>query len=88
MDDSAFAQEWAKTRQQGFGRFVVSHGVGWGISVAVGVLVTEWLDDGSFSLTRSLCGLAAFVAIGCIVAPLVWHKREDRYRRFVERSEP
>lgn len=88
MEDSAFAQEWAKTRQQGFGRFVVGHGVGWGISVTVAVLVGEWFDGVSFSPTRSLCGLAAFVAIGCIVAPLVWHKREDRYRYFIERSEP
>jgi hypothetical protein len=86
MDDSKFARAWEKTRSRGFARFVVTQGASWGISFAVAVLFGEWLNDVAFNPLRSLGILAAFIAVGCIVAPLAWHKREDRYKYFIERA--
>ena len=86
MHDSKFAKEWEKTRSRGFARFVVTQGASLGVSFTVAVLVGEWLNDVAFNPLRSLGILAAFIAVGCIVAPLIWHQREGRYRYFLERS--
>lgn len=86
MDDSRFAKEWEKTRSRGFARFVMTQGASWGAYFAFAVLFGEWLNNAAFNPLRSLGVLAAFIAVGCIVAPLVWHKREDRYRYFPESS--
>ena len=86
MDDSKFAKMWEQTRSRGFARFVVTQGASWGVSITVAVLFGEWLRGGALDPLRVLAVLAACIAIGCVFAPFAWHKREDRYRYFLERS--
>ena len=78
MDDSEFAKGWERTRGRGFVRFVMTRGASWGGSLAVFVLVGEWLNGGAFDPLRIVAVLAACTAIGCVFAPLAWHQCEDR----------
>ena len=86
MDDSQFAKEWEQTRSRGFARFVVNQGATWGVSVALVVSFGEWSANGTVDLLHGLAVLAACIAIGCVFAPLTWHKREARYKYFLEHA--
>ena len=83
--EAKFAKEWEETRRRGFGWFVADHGTNWGIGLATFVLVGEWLDGGAFDLLRILAVLAGCIAVGCVIAPLRWYKREGRYKYLIER---
>ena len=81
-----FVKEWEQTRNRGFARFVVTQGATWGVSVAVVVLFGEWTKNGTVDPLHGLAVLAACIAVGCVFAPLSWHKRESRYKSFLEHS--
>ena len=81
-----FVKEWEQTRNCGFRRFVVTQGATWGVSVAVVVLLGEWTKNGTVDPLHGLAVLAACIAVGCVFAPLSWHKRESGYKSFLEHS--
>ena len=62
-------------------------GAVWGLclAVAIAVPIVDYLHQ--FDRLHMFAALVGCLAAGCFAASLIWDKREDRYRRVIERTE-
>jgi hypothetical protein len=86
MTDEKFLKTWEAARQRGFRRFVLVEGAMSGACVAAAYLTWTWLDDHALDPRRAAGAFLVFIMFGWVFSPIVWWKREDRYKRALERG--
>lgn len=86
MTDEKLLKTWEATRQRGFRHFVLVEGGTWGACVAVAYLTWTWLGDHTLDPLHAAGMLLFFIMVGWVFSPIVWWKREDRYKRALDQG--
>jgi hypothetical protein len=86
MTDENFLKMWEAARQRGFWGFVLVEGAMWGACVATIYLMWTWPDDHALDPRHAAAAFLVFIMFGWVFSPIMWWKREDRYKRALEQG--